>query len=230
MSKFYGQPEEPMEFYEKQPFVPVDEWVPLPEDEIFKTNRGVIMLDVSSFFGMENNANLDAFVMSTKRSYNNPDMRAHTVQYLNYFEKFYDQDHELLMIYYRLKYLIDFEPAYSREAFFYDLERYIMRGSIALKVGFMNRDNYNLKLTYRNAKNPNLQYSDCLSVTLIWKHSRLNSLNCWEGLRLICHRRRRKDIVRLLRRRKSERSDKMLYVERLSSINNNQSAAKRLVP
>lgn len=153
-------PCKPFDFTEKIPFVPVDQWVEGPDDEVFKTVRGAIMLDVSNFFGMDQNPQLDAFIMSTKRSYNNPDMRAHTVHYLNYFEKFYDQDRELPMIYYRLKYLIDFEPAYTKEAFFYDLTRYIMHGSIAIKIDFMNRDNYALNLTYKNLKNPNLQYSD----------------------------------------------------------------------
>lgn len=152
---------EPMEFFSPREFIPVDEWQPInPEDEIFKTVRGAILLDVSSVYGMEPNAQLDSFIMSAKRSYNNPDMRAHTIQYLNYFEKYYDLDHELCTIYCRLKYLIDYEPAYTKEAFLYDLERYIMRGSISLKVGFMNRDNYALNLTYKNLKNPNLQYSD----------------------------------------------------------------------
>lgn len=153
---------EPMVFHDSKADRPaIDEWQPeCPEDEVFKTVRGAIMLDVSSFFGMEPNPQLDAFVMSTKRSYNNPEMRAHTIHYLNYFEKFYDLEHELPMIYCRLKYLIDYEPAYTREAFFYDLTRYIMNGSISLKVGYMNRDNYSLNLTYKNLKNPNLQYSD----------------------------------------------------------------------
>lgn len=162
MSQKKQQLIEPMLFFETPPtFVPVDEWQPAcPEDEIFKTVRGAIMVDISSYYGLEPNPQFDSFIMSTKRSYNNPDMRAHTVQYLNYFEKYYDTDHELLAIYYRLKYLIDIEPAYSKEAFLYDLERYIMHGPISLKIGFMNRDNYALNLTYKNLKNPNLQYSD----------------------------------------------------------------------
>ena len=131
----------------------IDEWVPDPEDMVFKPAKGAIMLDVSSFFGMEPNAQLDAFITGTKRSYNNPSMRDHTIQYLNYFEKYYDTEHELVTIYCRLKYLIDFVPAYSREAFFYDLSRYIMDGSISLKVGFMNADCYALNLTYRNLCN-----------------------------------------------------------------------------
>lgn len=151
---------DPMVACEKPPFVPVDVWEPTPEDEIFKTTRGAILYDVSSFYGMSSSVQLDAFVMSTKRSYNNPEMREHIIKYLNYFEKYYDQDHELPMVYCRMKYLIDYEPAYTREAFMYDLRRYIMSGSIFTKIGFMNRDNYALNLTYRNVKNPNLQYSD----------------------------------------------------------------------
>lgn len=150
----------PFEECEKLPFIPVDEWEQTPEDEVFKTTQGAILLNVSSFYGMETNVQLDAFIMSTKRSYNNPKMRDHIIKYLNYFEKYYDQDHELPMIYSRLKYLIDYEPTYTKEAFMYDLKRYIMSGSIFLKIGFMNRDNYSLNLTYRNIKNPNLQYSD----------------------------------------------------------------------
>lgn len=149
-----------MKDVEPRQFIPVDEWTLMPEDEVFRTTRGAIMLDVSSFYGMEPNAQLDAFIMSTKRSYNNPEMRDHIIKYLNYFEKYYDQDHELPMVYCRLKYLIDYEPAYTREAFIYDLHRYIMTGPVSIKIGFMNRDNYALNLTYRNVKNPNLQYSD----------------------------------------------------------------------
>lgn len=143
----------PMVEYPKQEFIPVDDWIPSEEDMVFKTVKGAIMLDVSGFFGCEPNPNLDAFIMSPKRSYNNPKMREHTTHYLNYFEKFYDWDHELLMIYYRLKYLIDYEPMYTKEAFFYDLNRYILHGSIAVKVGYMNRDNYMLSLTYKNKRN-----------------------------------------------------------------------------
>lgn len=146
----------------KVEFVPVDVWEPNPEDQIFRTAKGAIMLDVSSFYRLPSNPQLDAFIMSTKRSYNNPAMRDHIIRYLNYFEKFYDTDHELIATYCRIKYLIDYEPAYNRAAFIYDLRRYIMGGSIFVKIGFMNRDNYSLNLTYRNVKNPNLQYSDCL--------------------------------------------------------------------
>lgn len=164
------------------PFQPVDSWVPNPEDEVFKTVRGAIILDVSSFYSLDPNPQLDAFILSTKRSYNNPDMRAHTVHYLNYFEKFYDIDHELAAIYCKLKYLIDFEPAYTKEAFIYDLTRYIMHGPISVKIDQMNSDNYALNLTYKNVKNPNLQYSDTHG-RIMMKISVI--MNCI--IPLICH-------------------------------------------
>lgn len=148
--------------YQKSPdFVKIDEWVPQPEDLVFKTVRGAIMMNVSTFFLMDPNTSLDAFVISTKRSYNNPDMREHTIHYLNYFEKFYDRDHELVTLYSKLKYFIDCENiAYTKDIFINDLKRYFFRGNIFIKLGFMNEANYSLNLTYKNVKNPNLQYSD----------------------------------------------------------------------
>ena len=118
------------------------------------------MMDVSSFYGLENNPNLDSFYLKSKRSYNSQKVRDHMCQYLNYFEKFYDYDNELITIYSSIKYLIDYEPKYSKEALFYDIQRYIIFGPISIKVDYMNKDNYSLSLTYRNKKNPVLQYSD----------------------------------------------------------------------
>ena len=141
--------------------IPIDEWTASPEDEVFKTIRDFVIMDVSSFYKMPRNDSLDTFVMKSKRSYNNPDTRIHTVHYLNYFEKFYDSDHELALVYARIKYLIDYHgESYNDEAFIYDLARYIMGGSIEEKIDRMNSDNYVLNLAYKNVKNPNLQYSD----------------------------------------------------------------------
>lgn len=151
---------EPLTFQEpfEKPFI--DEWIPKPEDMIFKTVKGALMCDVSSFFGRENDPNLDSFYLKSKRSYNSEKVRNHMVQYLNYFEKFYDYDKELISVYSTIKFLIDFEPSYGKEAFFYDLQRYIIFAPLSIKVDYLNAYNYRLALTYRNKKNPVLQYSD----------------------------------------------------------------------
>ena len=152
---------------DKSEIIPVDLWdtekYPIDEeDRIFKNIKGDIILPIAEFFHKEDSAKtLDYFAVTPKRSYNSDTTRNHICRYLNYFEKYYDTDLELAMIYCRLKYLIDYEPKYTKDAFIYDLHRYIMTGPVSIKLGYLNRDNYQLNLTYKNVKNPNLQYSDC---------------------------------------------------------------------
>lgn len=139
----------------------VDDWAPSEEDEVFKQIQGAILMDISSFYHLdERNPDLDAFSLESKRAYNGEKLRKHITHYLNYYEKFYDYDHELLSIYASLKYLIDYEPSYGKEALLYDISRYFINrySPIVIKAMSMNEDNYTLELTYRNKKNPVLQY------------------------------------------------------------------------
>ena len=83
--------------------IPVDQWDteshPIDEkDRIFRNIHGEIILPIAEFFceNDEEKKSLDYFVMSVKRSYNSDETRAHICRYLNYFEKFYDKEHELL--------------------------------------------------------------------------------------------------------------------------------------
>lgn len=151
----------PIQFIKKQKPIPVDDWVAEEEDLIFKHCKGAMLLPVSDYYNIPDFKALDYFVISSKqRCYNRDEMRFHLSHYLNYFLKFYDTDKELLMIFYKIKYLIDFEPEYNEDAFRYDVMRYIFSFSIIYKVDLMNRDNYSLKLNYRNKKDPSLQYTD----------------------------------------------------------------------
>ena len=143
-----------------KPVVNIDDWVPLPGDEIFRHTKGAIILPVSRFYGMPDNPNFDCFVLSTKRCYNSDEVRGHCCQYLNYFEKFYDIDHELLSIYYYIKYMIDCEPRYTKDIFKADLNRYNFGNTILMKVREMVIANYQLNLTYKNKSNPGLQYTN----------------------------------------------------------------------
>lgn len=168
MTKASNEPYNPIISRQQEERPPVDSWEPKPEDMIFRTVKGAIMMDVSSFYGIEEGSpSLDSFYMKSKRSYNSQKVRDHIVQYLNYFEKFYDYDGELPAIYSTIKYLIDCVPSYGKEALFYDLQRYIIFGPIGIKADYMNRDNYSLSLTYRNKKNPVLQYLDKHALLLM---------------------------------------------------------------
>lgn len=139
----------------------VDEWEPKEEDKVFFTTKDAILMDVSSFYHLpERNPDLDTFNLSSKRAYNGDTVKNHVAHYLNYFEKYYDYDHELPAILASIKYLIDYEPSYGKDALFFDISRYFINreSPIFIKLCKMNEDCYCLHLTYRNKKNPVLQY------------------------------------------------------------------------
>lgn len=152
----------------KENHIPVDEWdtekYPISEeDRIFKNIRGEIILPISEFFynGDPEKSSLNYFAMNTKRSYNSDETRTHICRYLNYFEKFYDYDKELLMIMYRIKLNIDYIRSYEIPNFMDDIKRYIIRNqNLTYKIRHFVDDNYLMKLSSNNNKTPNLQFNN----------------------------------------------------------------------
>lgn len=143
-------------------FIRVDEWVPDEQDKIIKTCKGKLYIPFSELYNTDNLA-FNYFELSTKRCYNGADMREHIPHYLNYFLKFYDKDLELLSVYSRIKYMIDYMPEYKKEDFIKDLYRFIVHSKLANKAWLMVKDNYLLELdkkNFSNDKNPALNYKD----------------------------------------------------------------------
>ena len=98
-------------------FTPVDEWDPVdPQDQIFKPCKGALWLPITQLFRINDptKENLNLFILSTKRCYNGDIMRIHMSRYLNYFEKYYDPDHELVWMMAKIKCNIDTIPGYSK--------------------------------------------------------------------------------------------------------------------
>ena len=146
-----------------KPPVLVDQWIPEREDMIFRTCKGSLVLPVKEYYGIDNE-NLNVFSLVPKRCYNGNTMREHLPRYLNYFTKYYDQDKELIYVYFKFKYVLDYNgDIYEKEQFLSDIQRYVLSPSILRKAIQMNEDNYTLNLdekNYRNDKNPALQYGD----------------------------------------------------------------------
>ena len=146
----------------------VDEWCPYPEDEIFTECKNSIILPVSKFFGLKESKVLDSFILTNKRCYNSEEIRWHICHYLNYFEKYFDKEHELLFYIYRMKQLIDTgyilqdgsTVPYTLDNFYYDIKTYILSDSMYSKVWNMVECNYNLDLNYKNKNNEGLQYNN----------------------------------------------------------------------
>lgn len=152
---------------DKSKIIDVDLWgteeYPIdPEDILFKNIKGEIILPISEFFGTptEESKQLDYFIVSIKRSYNSDGARDNLCLYLNYFEKFYDEDKELLSILYHLKFTIDYNKSYSKDNFIDDINRYIIRNvSLGRKITRFVTDNYKIKLSNNGGRTPNLQFN-----------------------------------------------------------------------
>lgn len=151
----------------KDNHIPVDLWdspeYPIDEqDRIFRNVKGSIILPISDFFGaQEKSKTLDYFAVSPKRSYNSDETREHICRYLNYFEKFYDKDHELLMVIYQIKLAMDYNKQYSIDMFLNDVNRFIIRNQgLYFKIRRFVEDNYLMNLSSSNSKTPNLQFEN----------------------------------------------------------------------
>ena len=168
---------------EKENHIPVDQWDteqnPIPDqDRIFRNIKGEIILPIAEFFcdGREESKQLDYFIVNSKRSYNSDETRSHICRYLNYFEKYYDRDKELLMVLYEMKLIIDYNKAYNKESFMNDVNRYIIRNpSIGRKINKFVDDNYLMRLSSNNSKTPNLQFEN-KHAKILYKISLLTNM------------------------------------------------------
>lgn len=148
--------------------IPVDEWdtekYPISDnDRIFREIRNEIILPVAEFFeqGDDDKKSLDYFVLSPRRTYKSDGAKEHICRYLNYFEKFYDENKILLAIIYKIKINIDYFPEYDKNEFINDINRYIIQNNdlLCLVMRFVN-DNYMMSLHSGNTNTPNLQFED----------------------------------------------------------------------
>lgn len=157
----------------------VDKWKPSENDRIFKTCKGAVVLPVSKFYGIDDNPSLDTFILASKRCYNMNTMLAHLPLYMNYFERYFDSDKELLINLFRIKYLIDYEESYDQESFINDIKKYFMSDSMIRKTLYMNEYNYMLDLdskNYHNDRNPSLLYTDRHAKILMWMSIMINAM------------------------------------------------------
>lgn len=161
---------------------PIDEWSPTCEkDRIFSHTRGSIIAPVHTFFAMSEEEAatkmIDYFYVTSKRCYNSDTkikdgelkigFRDHCTNYMNYFEKYYDKELQLLGMYAKIKYFIDCEPRYTLEMFFNDLWVYFINPTASYTSQYfsyyidkMNLEQYSLELNYKNNKSPVLEYND----------------------------------------------------------------------
>lgn len=136
----------------------IDKWVPDPQDIIFTNAKNVIIAPIANYLKL-NSDTLDYFIIRPKKCYNSQDLRDHVCMVLNYFEKYFDPDKELLICMARMKYTMDTFQEYNKGNFMHDISLYILSGSLQQKVIQLAEYNYELNLTYKNIS-PALQYDN----------------------------------------------------------------------
>ena len=139
----------------------VDDWKPNQEDVFFTNAKDILMAPIGAYYHLdESNLHINYFWIKPKKSYNSDLLRDHCCHYLNYFEKFFDDEKEYFSNLAQLKFMVDCIPDYVLNNFMYDINRYILQPSIFNKVNNMVEYNYALELSYKSANNPQLQYTN----------------------------------------------------------------------
>ena len=145
----------------------VDSWIPEEEDMLFKSTQNLIYAPIHTLYGTESDS-IDFFSLKSKRCYNSDDMRNRFVHYINYFEKFYDKEHELFIHYANLKYLIDYVDQYTVDMLIDDIFRYIFNPKMLNNIKLMVQRNYKFKLNNGSkTNNISLQYTDTHALLLL---------------------------------------------------------------
>lgn len=143
-------------------FTHIDQWKEEPQDIIFRHSKDEFAAPISRYLGVPENLELDCFSLKLKKAYKNPETREHICHYLNYFEKFYDKDHELVAIYTKIKCMIDGNKGvYSADLLKQDLQTYILSDSMMWKWHKLIEDNYiPLIKNHEYKKKPGLEYTN----------------------------------------------------------------------
>ena len=130
----------------KDGIIPVDDWVPSEEDRIVYHSGKVLIIDFDKIFNRPSTEKFKYFDLSCKEAY-----YSHIeliIQYINYFEKFYDKDKELIMAYAKLKYTIDAKGVnfISRKSMIHMIKTILFTESLCNKIKQMSIDNYRVQL------------------------------------------------------------------------------------
>ena len=142
--------------------IPVDEWEEKPEDRIVTYAGKSIIIPFDKLFHQLHADELNVFYVSYKDSYVKKfDQITH---YINYFLKFYDADHELILNYLHCKFMIDHKMTKpSRKAVISMMYKYFVTPSMYTKVQTMVNDNYRIDLAQN--KEDGHEYLESLEFT-----------------------------------------------------------------
>jgi hypothetical protein len=146
----------------KEGVIAVDEWQPDDEDNIVGYAGKSMIIPFDKLIDKINTDALNIFFVSHKDSYCK--QFPSIARYINYFLKFYDTDHELIMNYLHCKFMIDSRKTNpSRKAMIDMIYKYFVTPTMYDKVKRFVHDNYRIDLSQN--KEAGKEYSESLEFT-----------------------------------------------------------------
>ena len=138
--------------------VPVDEWIPNPEDLVVTYAGKTMIVPFNRIFERNTVESINVFDLALKEAYYK---KLDTItKYINYFLKYYDPDKELIMAYLKLKHMIDSVKTKKlrREALITYVNKWLFSKSMCAKLSAMSKDNYRVDLTPKKKKKGGKDY------------------------------------------------------------------------
>jgi hypothetical protein len=146
----------------KEGVIPVDEWQIPEEDKIVTYSGKCMIMPFNKIIDRVKTDYLNVFYVSYKESYVKQFDRIS--RYINYFIKFYDDDNELMLNYFYIKFMIDSKKTNpSRKSMIKLIYKYFITDTMYEKVKRFVEDNYRIDLAQN--KEPDKQYSESLEFT-----------------------------------------------------------------
>lgn len=139
--------------------------------DFFVSTKSCLIVPFDKLLKIQLKQQDNQFMVSSKRCYSGTAMRDHLPLYLNYFETFYDINHELIMVLYRIKQMIDYEDSYTEKNFMSDIDKYILHSDLSGLAMVMVNDCYLSNLDdsrFTNDRNLSLVYRDRHAKLLMW--------------------------------------------------------------
>lgn len=153
---------------------PIDDWMPTPNDIVLSYDRDVIIAPISKTLGMtESSYELDSFCLKSKKRYIDG-LKPKIFKYVNYFEKFYDPERELILVYANIKANCDLilREEYSPDMFKCDIQRFFLtlnpnKPTLLSKIRKMNAEQYNVRIKPYDSTNISLCYDPIHVMTMM---------------------------------------------------------------
>lgn len=139
-------------------FIRVDDWIPEDDDYLVGYDGKLMLVAFNKLFNRDEAKDVGRFVIKKESYVKKLDK---ITLYTNYFLKYYDLEKELLLSYFKLKYVIDDKrKKVTTESYIQIMYKILFTDTLIAKIEKMVEDNYYIELN----SEPKKKYSETLQI------------------------------------------------------------------